>query len=121
MLAAVEFDQDLPDHADARFLDVNARELVEIADDRTAHFLELCVRERLFLSDKGDDFFFPFFMERIGRPLHRLIRSGAVDAAHENIAEYQGVKSVLDQRKRCWKPGFASSPLRFKEMTGTSG
>ena len=61
----MELDKNLADNADARFLDVFARKVVKIADDLAAHFLELAVGEHLFLGNKGDNLFFPFFVQLV--------------------------------------------------------
>ena len=61
----MELDKNLADNANARFLDVFARKVVKIADDLAAHFLELAVGEHLFLGNKGDNLFFPFFVQLV--------------------------------------------------------
>ena len=61
----MELDKNLADNADARFLDVFARKVVNIADDLASHFLELAVGEHLFLGDKGDNLFFPFLVQLV--------------------------------------------------------
>ena len=44
-------------------------------------------------------------MHGIGGTLYCLVRSGAVQTAHKDVAEFQRVKTMLDQSRSKFKAG----------------
>ena len=49
-------------------------------------------------------------MQCIGGTWHRFVRAGAVDAAHEDIAEHKRVETVLDERQGQLKARICLQP-----------
>ena len=50
--------------------------------------------------------FLPFFMESICRTLYKLVGAHAIDAAHKDIPEDKGIKTVLYELRRKGKAGI---------------
>ena len=85
-----KFDENLADDADTGVFHIGNRNIVEIVNDLAAHVLKLTVGNVLC----RDQFFtarLPFAVQRIDGTGRGLVGAHPVDAAHEQIAERDGI------------------------------
>ena len=53
--------------------------------------------QNLGVANKVNDTFFPFFMQCVGRSRYLFVWAHTVETAHEDVSEFQGIQTMLDQ------------------------
>ena len=94
-----ELDQNLADNADTRLLLIRDRQVVEVMDDALADLLVFPVADRLAI-DETAAVPVPFLIHLVRGALHLLIWAHAVQALHQDVAEYNRVDE-LHEKLRC--------------------